>query len=223
MKHRPNLGHILQRFFRRASAKNKAQRGPQTLAEAPAPIKLPATHQEAAKSLVDKEAFKNPKVLKRIDSADYSKCHPKMREFHRAFIKQTRAMGIPLFAFEIYRTPERQIELKKIGRSRAGPGSSPHQYGCAIDMISATKWWKLTKKQWEIVGVIGKEVARKRKIDIVWGGDWPWDKPHWQLANWKDYRWASRQVSVTAEPWTDEWWAQLDHLVEIKNRKNKAA
>jgi len=223
MKHRPNLGRILQRFFRAASAKNKARRGPQTLTEASAPIKLPATHQQAAKTLVDKEAFKSVPVVNRIDKVDYTNCHPKIREFYQAMRKQCRAMNIPLFAFEIYRSPQRQRELLAKGRTKAGPGKSPHQYGCAVDIISATEYWDLTSKQWAVIGVIGKEVARKRKIKLVWGGDWGWDMPHWELENWRDYRWAMDQDAVTEPKWTDEWWAQLDHIIEIKNRKNKAA
>jgi hypothetical protein len=59
----------------------------------------------------------------------------------------------------------------------------------AVDIISATKAWDLSKKQWDVIGCIGKEIARKRNLKIDWGGDWDfWDPAHWQIADWRKYR-----------------------------------
>ena len=59
-------------------------------------------------------------------------------------------------------------------------------YSAAVDIIHATRGWNLTKKEWDVVGAIGKELARKRNIDIEWGGDWKfYDPAHWQIKSWK--------------------------------------
>lgn len=68
------------------------------------------------------------------------------------------------------------------------PGRSPHQFGMAVDIAHLTRAWDLTAKEWAVIGLIGKEVARKRKIRIVWGGDFKsiYDPAHWELADWKE-------------------------------------
>jgi len=63
----------------------------------------------------------------------------------------------------------------------------------AVDIIHATRGWNLTAKEWQVVGAIGHEIARKRNIDMEWGGDWDghdgrpnfYDPAHWQLKSWK--------------------------------------
>jgi len=98
-----------------------------------------------------------------------------------------KARNIPVEAFEMLRNEARQDALYAEGRSKAKAGNSPHQYGMAVDVVHATRYWQLSKKEWDILGSIGKEVARRRNIKIEWGGDWEkfWDPAHWQLQNWR--------------------------------------
>ena len=73
------------------------------------------------------------------------------------------------------------------GTTKARAWESPHNYGLAVDIIHGTKAWDLTRKQWEIVGHMGKEVAAQLGVKVVWGGDWKfYDPAHWELANWRD-------------------------------------
>jgi hypothetical protein len=84
------------------------------------------------------------------------------------------------------RDEKRQNDLYEQGRSKAKGGNSPHQFGCAVDIVHATRYWQLSKKEWDIIGSIGKEIARKRHLKLDWGGDWDfYDPAHWQLKNWR--------------------------------------
>ena len=101
-----------------------------------------------------------------------------------------------MFAHCVMRSKAEQHRLYQQGHSKALPGLSPHQHGLAVDIVHSTLAWELPKgpgekradKAWELIGVIGKEVAQGNGIDIVWGGDWKfWDPAHWEIANWKDF------------------------------------
>lgn len=73
------------------------------------------------------------------------------------------------------------------GLSKAKAGQSAHNHGFAVDIVHGTKAWELTRKQWDLVGHIGKEVAASMGIHVEWGGDWSfYDPAHWELANWRD-------------------------------------
>lgn len=169
-------------------------------------------HIEAARSLADPDASEALWLRIEASKNDYRYSHPDIVIFWKAMFKHMKARGIPVRAFEFTRSTERQNELFDTGRSKARAGQSPHQihtfkfkthrwcfesksqkedefvqdYSAAVDIIHATRGWNLTKKEWDVVGAIGKEIARKRNIDIEWGGDWQfYDPAHWQLKSWK--------------------------------------
>ena len=164
-------------------------------------------HIDAARSL---SVTRDHKIWERSQVYDYRFSHPDIVKFWRSFHKQMESRNIPVRAFEFTRSPERQEQLFNQGRSKARSGQSPHQihtfrfethkmvsgqkikqvyfqdYSAAVDVIHALRGWELTKKEWDVIGIIGKEVARKRKIEIEWGGDWHfYDPAHWQLKKWK--------------------------------------
>jgi hypothetical protein len=148
---------------------------------------------KAAYDLADPKAVKRADIKRRQDEVEYRGVHPEIVEFWRAMQKACAGRNIPVLAFEMLRTPQRQDQLYKEGRSKARGYSSPHQFGCAVDIVHAVDYWQISKKQWDIIGAIGKEVARKRHLKIEWGGDWDgedgrpkfWDPAHWQLENWR--------------------------------------
>lgn len=174
-------------------------------------------HKEAARELVDERTTRTLEY-RRFDPSNrfyadkYQWAHPEIIEFWEHFFSACDKRNIPVRAFEIYRSNERQDELFKTGRSKAKAGTSPHNIGMAVDIVGYKKYWDLSKKQWDVLGEIGKEVARKRKIDIEWGGDWNfYDPAHWELKtidvlmgvkengrakfekrSWKDYRSAEK-------------------------------
>lgn len=124
-------------------------------------------------------------------------------EFERAFVRAMRVKDIPMFAHSLCRNGDDQTRLYIKGVSKARAGQSPHNYGAAVDLIHGTKGWQLTRKQWDIVGHIGKQVAarirvtytapdgsiRTKPLLLTWGGDWEfYDPAHWEMTDWREIR-----------------------------------
>ena len=120
-------------------------------------------------------------------------CHPLILQFEKAFIAELKMQGIPAFAHTMYRDGDEQDRLYAEGRSNARAGESAHNHGMAGDIIHSVLPWNLSDDPdestllWDIMGWIGKEVAARQKIDVIWGGDWKtlWDPAHWELENWR--------------------------------------
>lgn len=176
--------------------------------------RLPKTHQDAAKRLVDVNAVKSNDYNNAVVKTSWEGSHPLIVEFYKHFNAALKRRGFPFFAFEFERSFERQAILLKNGVSRAGPGQSPHNWGCAVDVVHLTDYWDIPDKAWRVIGAIGHEVARKRKIPIEWGGDWGadwprgkrgWDPAHWELSHWEQVRakWRkaeNAQMEITGSP-----------------------
>lgn len=113
--------------------------------------------------------------------------HPDILEFEKVFIKRTKALGIPMWAFCVIRTPQEQADLYDDGYSKDSPedGIWPHKAG-AVDLVHGVRLWNLDRKEWAVLGHIGKEVANAKGIKVEWGGDWKfYDPAHWQLGEWR--------------------------------------
>ena len=121
--------------------------------------------------------------------ADRVGADPRILEFERKLIGRAFKLGVPLFAHCCVRGSAEQSRLFKEGRSKARPGESPHNYGAAVDIVHSLKAWDLTRKQWEIIGHLGKETAKAIGVRVSWGGDWQfYDPAHWELADWLKIR-----------------------------------
>lgn len=91
----------------------------------------------------------------------------------------------PFLVTEGLRTPERQRELVKVGRSRTT--NSRHLYGLAVDLCDMDGKYDIPDMH-EIAKAM-KSAALDLDIPIEWGGDWRkkptdvigWDSPHFQL------------------------------------------
>lgn len=121
--------------------------------------------------------------------ADRTGAHPDIIEFERKLIKRAAKLGVPLFAHAVTRGATEQNRLYVQGHTKARAGESPHNFGAAVDIIHGTKGWNLTRKQWEIVGHLGKELAASLGLRVKWGGDWKfYDPAHWELTDWREIR-----------------------------------
>jgi hypothetical protein len=147
-------------------------------------VRQEKSHIDAAKSLRDVKVSKRD-GNKRAYAKHWAYADTQLQKWADAMIQECRKRQIPLYAFELHRTPERQQQLMFEGRSKAGPWKSAHQFGMGIDLIHESKLWSLSNAEWEIIGAIGKEIARKKNIKITWGGDWGWDYAHWELTDWR--------------------------------------
>ena len=93
--------------------------------------------------------------------------------------------GLPFDLFETFRSRELQQHYHtKNPKGAARPGYSYHEYGLAFDFVgkdSNGNWtWNMPNESWQRLGEIGKSLG------LIWGGDWGWDKPHFEYS--KDYR-----------------------------------
>lgn len=112
--------------------------------------------------------------------------HPDLIVFEAAFHRAMRKLNIPTFAHNMVRDDAHQNALYVQGVTKSKAGKSPHNYGLAVDIVHSTKAWDLTPEQWAVFGHVGKEVAKRLAIPIIWGGDWKFfDPAHWELENWR--------------------------------------
>jgi hypothetical protein len=170
----------------------------------------PKNAQEALARLSDVQGIQQRTIRDRIDAVDYETLPPPIVIFMRALRAEMEIYKIPMVYMETWRTAGRQSELLTQGRSRAAPWQSPHQYGLAFDFVSAVRGWNLHPREWAVIGQIGKEVARKRKIPMEWGGDWDfYDPAHWQLKGWRNWKAYMDKdadgVGVHKRPSTAQW------------------
>lgn len=127
------------------------------------------------------------KFLEQQTRADRVGAHPEIVEFERLLIRRMRKLGVPMFAHCVMRGEHEQTRVYVAGNSMAKWGESPHNFGCAVDVIHSLKAWSIPRKSWEVIGHVGKEAAKAKGLSIVWGGDFKrlWDPAHWELANWR--------------------------------------
>lgn len=139
--------------------------------------------------MVDREFCFSQKYGEQQGRADRTGAQPEILDFERKLVKRAFKLGIPLFAHCVVRGSQEQNRLFREGRSKARAGESPHNYGAAVDLIHGTKAWALTRRQWTIVGHLGKELAVQAGLKVTWGGDWGfYDPAHWELTDWRAIR-----------------------------------
>lgn len=149
--------------------------------------------------LVDQPYLARPEYFDQQQRAVTDGAHPAIIEFARVFVRRmARKHGVPLFAHNMVRTAEQQTELFVRGVSLSKAGQSPHNYGCAVDIVHCIKAWDLELPSWTMLHHIGMEVAHGLGIKLVCGYDWDgdgdltdqklFDPAHWQLADWKSLK-----------------------------------
>lgn len=139
------------------------------------------------RAMVDKPFCFSQKWQDQQTRADRTDAHPDIVEFERRLISRFRKLGVPMFGHCVNRGAKEQNSLFVRGLSKARYGQSPHNFGMAVDIVHGTKAWDLTRRQWDVVGHVGKEVAAALGLKVVWGGDWDfYDPAHWELKTWRE-------------------------------------
>lgn len=134
----------------------------------------------------DREFILGAKFSEQQSRANRKGANIDILDFERAMVRRMRRLHVPMFAHCILRTPEEQDALYIQGRSQLKGKKGAHVYGCAVDLIHGTRGWDLSRKTWELIGHIGKEVAASLQVKLVWGGDWDFfDPAHWELKDWQ--------------------------------------
>lgn len=151
------------------------------------------------RAMVDRAFCFSEKYSEQQGRAERLGAQPPILEFERKLVKHAFKLGIPLFAHCVIRGSADQNAAFRAGHSKARAGESPHNYGAAVDLIHGTKGWNLSRKQWAIVGHLGKEVAAQAGLDVTWGGDFKslYDPAHWELTGWL----AIRALYSDGEDW----------------------
>lgn len=150
-----------------------------------------ATFADAVRLMTNRPVLQDKHRMHNLSlRANRAGAHPDILEFEKRMLRRMgKDLGIPMFAHCVVRSMrQQQIEFDE-GDSKAQAGQSPHNYGCAIDLIHATRAWKLSEKEWLVIGHIGKEIVKQAGLAIVslaWGGDWKfYDPAHWEIADWE--------------------------------------
>lgn len=187
----PNL--VVARWLRRIASRLDAAAARRLEAERGRAFRrLPLDYQAAAAALVDwalleKSAYGDKERWGRLM---VSETEADLQRFYERFQAALKARGIAMVLFQANRSHLEQDALFSKGVSKARAGQSAHQYGCAVDVIHFKKAWGLSKREWAVIGAIGKEAARKANVKVVWGGDFKsiYDPAHWELADWRERR-----------------------------------
>lgn len=155
---------------------------------------VPDTFRKAKEVMVNRVVLNSELWQRQQHKAVRLGAHPDIIEFERVYVKRLAKLGIPFYAHNMVRTPKEQHKLFLDGVSRNnGSKAYPHR-AFAVDVVHSAVHWNLSEKEWLLCGHIGREVAKAKGIDIVWGGDWDddgditdhplFDPAHWQLRHW---------------------------------------
>ncbi|GAA4130403.1 M15 family metallopeptidase [Aminobacter aganoensis] len=163
-------------------------------------------YSQALAGIVDTEFIKTVRYGEQQYRADALGAHPIIIEFSTLLVRRMRALGVPMFPHSIWRGEAEQNAAYRRGTSDAQYPESPHNRGCAVDVIHSRKAWDLTARQWLLIGHVGKEIAASKGWKLVWGGDWRkkptdeigWDPAHWELASWRSHAMARLPPPVRA-------------------------
>lgn len=111
--------------------------------------------------------------------------HPQLRKLADEVLQRA---PWPIRVTEGLRTLERQKQLVAIKASKTL--NSRHLTGHAVDvvpLVDLDRDGKIETEElynhalYDILIPIAKDTANDLKIEMVWGYDWGWDKPHWEL------------------------------------------
>jgi len=145
---------------------------------APEPIAPPAPQPAIRVLPIGEGPATAPAGLTPRDLARLEGVHPDLVRV----VQRARATA-PFFVAEGLRTPKRQAELMRAGKSTTL--ASRHITGHAVDLypITDTPIPQMTKADFAGVVIAMRKAAAAEGVPVTWGGDWATfvDAPHWEL------------------------------------------
>lgn len=137
-------------------------------------------------TLAQPDFVKGLRYRDQLIRADRDGADPRIVKFAIGLCDEAYRYNIPMFPHMFVRSEAEQERLFKAGMTKARAGESPHQHGFAVDVVHGTQAWDLEPYEWNLIGSMGKEVARRQNLKVMWGGDWSfYDPAHWELENWR--------------------------------------
>jgi len=140
---------------------------------------------------------------------------PVTRGMCEAFLEDCAASGEDIGITHTLRTSDEQLHLWAKGRqqqadgtwvvvdkkavvTKAPPGSSPHEYGCAFDVKfnGRIPYPPVEDPRWGKIGRIGEALG------LSWGGPlgvgdrFRWDRPHFERRDWEAVRAAAQRTTT---------------------------
>lgn len=108
-------------------------------------------------------------------------------------VRQMQMAGRDAKISECFRSPARQAELYNKGRTSPGPivtnappGSSPHQFYLAVDIIHPDHGWNVDPEYWETLAACVRVVSEKFGVPLDHGHHWRFtDSAHIELEDWR--------------------------------------
>ncbi|QCS37304.1 hypothetical protein [Tortoise microvirus 82] len=154
-----------------------------------APQAVPERYAEALNFLRNPAFLGSARHQAQHWRAERAGAHADILAFERAFIRRFKRLGVPMFAHCVQRSEATQLRHFAAGTTNARPGQSPHNHGKAVDLVHGIRAWDIPRPAWDLVGHIGKEVARTLGVKVRWGGDFKslYDPAHWELEDWVHY------------------------------------
>lgn len=145
------------------------------------------TYRAALTRLQNPSALSSLQYWQRRDAIDWTHVDEGLKKFSQAFVSRFADYGVPVFVHGAYRSGEEQDRLFAQGVTKARAGQSAHNHGFAVDIVHYGHYWDMTRKEWNLFGEIGKDVAASMNLKLTWGGDWKsiWDPAHWEIEGWE--------------------------------------
>lgn len=130
---------------------------------------------------------------------------PEFKAKVEVLLKKLKAANIPVAVVCGRRTIAEQNALFAKGRTTPGPvvtnakgGSSPHNFGLAVDLCPVNSAghcnWNAPESVWHDMGMIGKACG------LAWGGEFKsiHDMPHFEDPNWRQVqvKWKLKEIQI---------------------------
>lgn len=144
--------------------------------------------KRARLELVDEARCKSVALLKLQYRTANMRLVPPVRKLALTVQRKLLLMDIPVFVSQGDRGKVEQDLAVARGFSKARWPKSPHNWGCAFDLVHHRILYEGDEAHYKVLSALVLEVARAANLKMVWGGDWKfYDPTHYEMSDWGDY------------------------------------